>query len=509
VVRRAPHLPADTLIGVALHLYDTATRRVRPFEPLVPGQAGIYLCGATVQAPPHLGHVRSGIAFDVLRRWLEACGYAVTFVRNVTDIDDKILAKSAEQGIPWWQWAFTNERAFTAAYEVLGCEPPTYEPRATGHVPEMIELMHTLLAAGHAYVAGDAAPGDVYFDVRSWPRYGELTRQRLDDMAPAQDSELAVGAGGKRDARDFALWKGSKPDEPASASWLTPWGRGRPGWHLECTAMAGKYLGYTFDIHGGGLDLRFPHHENELAQAAAAGRGFARYWMHNGMLNTAGEKMSKSLGNSLLVTQVVQRARPIEVRYYLLSAHYRSVQEFSEGALLEAGAAWRRVEGFLERAMAVAGPVPPADVPPAFAAAMDDDLGTPGALAVLHGEVREGLQQLAAGEADRLRARVAAVRGMLDVLGLDPSAAVWAGGSRAGDARLGAVVDTLVEHLLAERAQARARRDFATADAVRERLLAAGVVVEDTPHGARWTLASDLAASIVSPTATPTDKEQH
>ncbi|MDP9168889.1 MAG: cysteine--tRNA ligase, partial [Actinomycetota bacterium] len=327
---------------MTLHIYDTATRSQREFLPLEPGKASIYLCGATVQAPPHIGHVRSAVNFDILRRWLAHSGYAVTFIRNVTDIDDKILSKSAEAGEPWWAWAALQERNFSAAYEVLGCLPPTYEPRATGHVTEMVELMQRLIESGHAY----AIDGDVYFDVRSFASYGSLSGQRLEAMHPAGDTE---GELRKRDPRDFALWKRHKDGEPLTASWPTPWGRGRPGWHLECSAMATKYLGPAFDIHGGGLDLVFPHHENEIAQSVAAGDGFARYWMHNAWLTTGGEKMSKSLGNSLFVTEVTKQWRPVEVRYYLGAAHYRSNVEFSPEALDESAAAYRRIENFVQR----------------------------------------------------------------------------------------------------------------------------------------------------------------
>jgi cysteinyl-tRNA synthetase len=466
-----------------VRIYDTASRRVRDFVPLRASEVGIYLCGATVQAPPHVGHIRSEVAFDVLRRWLTASGHRVTFIRNVTDIDDKILAKAAEAGVPWWAWASEHARAFDDAYDVLGCLPPTHQPWATGHVPEMVALMQTLVEEGHAYPAADGS-GDVYFDVASWPRYGELSGQRVDEMEPAEDADPR----GKRDPRDFALWKGRKAAEPESASWPTPWGRGRPGWHLECSAMAAKYLGEQFDIHGGGIDLRFPHHENELAQSAAAGQGFARYWMHNSWVTTAGEKMSKSLGNSLLVSEVVQRVRPIELRYYLVAAHYRSMIEYSEHALAEAGTTFRRIEGFVERGLQLLGPVEPQAVPPAFAQAMDDDLAVPAALATLQQVVREGNALLADGPSNALRDHVGQVRGMLDVLGLDPYAQPWA--SRAGgegDALRG-VVDTLVSVLLDQRAQARARRDFAAADAIRDRLVAAGVMVEDTAAGPRWTL---------------------
>jgi cysteinyl-tRNA synthetase len=309
---------------VSLRLYDTATREVRDFVPLREGQVGIYHCGLTVQSAPHVGHIRKEVVFDVLRRWLERSGYAVTVIANLTDIDDKILQKAWEQDAEWWALAYANERELHIAYDILGCRPPTYEPRATGHVPEMIEMIHQLIDAGHAYPAADGS-GDVYFDVRSWPSYGELSGQRLGDMQAAEDADPR----GKRDPRDFALWKGHKDSEPATASWATPWGQGRPGWHLECSAMAGKYLGAEFDIHGGGIDLQFPHHENELAQSRASGRPFARWWMHNAWITASGEKMSKSLGNSLLVSRVTKDYRPIDLRFYLVAPHYRSHVEFS------------------------------------------------------------------------------------------------------------------------------------------------------------------------------------
>ncbi len=464
---------------MSLRLYDTAAREVREFVPLQPGRASIYLCGATVQAPPHVGHIRSGLAFDILRRWLIASGYDVTFVRNVTDIDDKILARGAEEGVPFWQVAMRNERAFTAAYDVLGCLPPTYEPRATGHVPEMIELMQRLIDTGHAY----SADGDVYFDVRSFADYGALSGQRLDDMQPAADSDASI----KRDPRDFALWKAGKPGEPM---WQTPWGPGRPGWHLECSAMASRYLGPAFDIHGGGMDLLFPHHENEIAQSKSAGDDFAQYWMHNAWVTTSGEKMSKSLGNSLLVSEVVKRVRPVELRYYLGSAHYRSMLEFSDEALGEAAAGYRRIEGFLRRAEESLGDQPSAvPVPPAFAAALDDDLGVPQSLAVLHDTVRAGNAALAADELVAARQARDEVAAMLDVLGLNPYAEPWATQSDDGAARR--ALGPLVDVVLAQRQAARDRKDFAVADALRDGLAASGIVVEDTQAGARWSLAEE------------------
>jgi cysteinyl-tRNA synthetase len=475
---------ARTRLGrVSIRLYDTATREVRPLVPVRDGHVGVYHCGLTVQAAPHVGHIRKEVVFDVLRRWLEHAGLRVRIVANVTDIDDKVLIKSAELGVEWWELAYANERLLHEAYAALGCLPPAYEPRATGHVPEMLELIQTLIDNGHAYAAADGS-GDVYFDVRSWPAYGSLSRQRIDDMEAAADADPR----GKRDARDFALWKGTKPDEPATASWPAPWGHGRPGWHLECSAMAAKYLGPEFDIHGGGLDLRFPHHENELAQSTAAGQPFARLWMHNAMVTMAGEKMSKSLGNSALVSEVVQRFRPVELRYYLVAPHYRSVVEFSDESLAEAAAAYGRLEGYVTRASEMTGGVDPADGAPSreFVAAMDEDLGTPAALAVIHELVRAGNKLLADGDSPALHENLASVRRMLDLLGLDPLHPQWATAAGAGAAR--DTVGALVEALLQQRQEARARKDWAAADAVRDQLKAAGVEIEDTPTGPRWTL---------------------
>jgi cysteinyl-tRNA synthetase len=459
---------------VTLRLYDTATREVRDFVPLEEGKAGLYVCGLTVQSEPHVGHVRSAVNFDVLQRWLRHSGYAVTFIRNVTDIDDKILIKSAEQGRPWYNLAYDMERELERAYDALNVAPPTYEPRATGHIPEMVGLIEELVAAGHAYAAEDGS-GDVYFDVRSWPSYGELTHQRIDDMTAAEDADPR----GKRDPRDFALWKGRKASEPETAAWPSPWGAGRPGWHIECSAMAGKYLGPAFDIHGGGVDLRFPHHENEQAQSRAAGRPFASYWMHNAWITTAGEKMSKSLGNSLTIPAVLERYRGIELRYYIVAAHYRSHVEFSFEALDEAAAALRRIEGFLDRA----GGAPGGELPKAFVAAMDDDLGTPAAVAVLHDTVREGNVALAERRSEEAAALGASVRAMLDVLGLDPADRAWATG--AADGRAEAAVGVLGTWVLEQRQVARAAKDFATADAIRDLFGTVGLEVEDTPDGPR------------------------
>ncbi|MEQ7847177.1 cysteine--tRNA ligase [Nocardioides kribbensis] len=468
---------------MTLRLYDTATREVRDFVPLVESRAGLYLCGLTVQSEPHVGHVRSGVNFDVLQRWLRHSGYDVTFIRNVTDIDDKILTKAADQGRPWFNLAYAMHRELDRAYAALNVAPPTYEPAATGHVPEMVELIGALVERGHAYAAADGS-GDVYFDVRSWPSYGELTRQGIDDMEAAEDADPR----GKRDPRDFALWKGRKTTEPETASWPSPWGRGRPGWHIECSAMAGKYLGPAFDIHGGGVDLRFPHHENEQAQSRAAGHAFASYWLHNAWITTAGEKMSKSLGNTLSIPSVLQRVRGVELRFYLVAAHYRSHVEFSFEALDEAAQGFRRIEGLLDRVAAAGGPVEPADaLPAAFVAAMDDDLGTPAAVAVLYDAVREGNRLLAAGDHAGARELAGGVRAMLGVLGLDPADPAW-GPAAGADDQLTHAVDVLVAGLLEQRDAARAAKDWPTADALRDRLKDAGIAIEDTPDGPKWSL---------------------
>ena len=468
-----------------LRLHDTATREVRDFVPLQEGKVGIYVCGLTVQSEPHVGHVRSAVNFDVLRRWLMASGYDVHFIRNVTDIDDKILAKAEEQGRPWYNLAYEMHAELTRALASINVLPPTYEPGATGTVPEMLELIETLIERGHAYPADDGS-GDVYFDVRSWPHYGELTRQGLDDMEPATDADPR----GKRDPRDFALWKGYKKTEPSSAAWPSPWGPGRPGWHIECSAMARKYLGPAFDIHGGGVDLRFPHHENEQAQSRAAGMPFASYWLHNAWITTAGEKMSKSLGNSLLVPSVLERVRGIELRFYMVSAHYRSHVEFSFEALEESAVGFRRIENFLERAASVLGETVAGNGMwcTEFIEAMDEDLGTPAAVAAIHDVVREGNKLLADGPGNALRGNAASVRAMLAVLGLDPADPAWATSGGADDEKLRGAVDVLLNALLEERAAARAEKDWARADAIRDRILAAGIEIEDTPSGPKWSI---------------------
>jgi len=470
-----------------MRFYDSASATIREFEPVVPGEARIYYCGATVQGEPHLGHIRSALVFDQLSRWMRYRGLKVTTVRNVTDIDDKILAKSADSMQPgfegefpneqWWALAYRFEKVFARAYAALGIDPPTYEPRATGHIPEMFALIQRLIDRGHAYPALDDS-GDVYFDVRSWEKYGSLTNQSIDDMQDSADADPR----GKRDPRDFALWKGYKEGEPLTASWESPWGRGRPGWHLECSAMAGKYLGSRFDIHGGGLDLRFPHHENELAQSTAAGDDFANFWMHNGMVTYEGEKMSKSIGNTISPAQMLEMARPLVVRYYLGSAHYRSVLDYRPSSLQEAATAIERVESFLAATQDLLKP--DREVPEAFAEAMDDDMNIPRALAVLHEQTRAGNAALAAGEDASEAAN--AVMAMAEVLGLAQLMSFNAEG--ASDAEHEAL-DSLIQAVLAERADARAQKDWAKADAMRDLLFSAGVKVRDGAKGSSWSIA--------------------
>ncbi len=553
-----------------LKLYDTATHAVVPFTPVHPGQVGIYVCGATVQSSPHIGHIRAAVAFDVVRRWLLRLGYKVTFVRNVTDIDDKILDKAADAGQQWWERAYLYEREFTEAYNTLGVLPPTYEPRATGHILDMVDLIRRIIDNGHGYVItdGDGNPtGDVYFDVPSWPHYGELTHQKqtiggtssdeaaavVDRMGPSVDNtgddkynpiDPADASPDKRDPRDFALWKSAKPSDPPTARWSTPFGVGRPGWHLECSAMSHRYLGDEFDIHSGGLDLRFPHHENEMAQSRAAGWGFARHWMHSAWVTAKGEKMSKSLGNGLSVPVVLAEHSAWVVRYALGSVQYRSMLEWSDQTLTEAEAAHERVTRFIERAGSVAGKQPSREqvtaldadaLPPAFVTAMNDDFNVSGAIAAIFTAIREGntlVEALTAAGNDlvTVSARLAAtwftnaddalptptedtstatlsaeqatkmvtqiliaVRAMLDTLGLDPLAEPWINNAGTadgtGESAEHAALDAVISEQLDRRAQARKSRDFATADAIRDALNAAGITIEDTPHGSTWSLA--------------------
>jgi cysteinyl-tRNA synthetase len=461
----------------SLSLYDTLTRTTSPFVPLKAGEVGIYLCGATVQAPPHIGHVRSGVNFDILRRWLSKSGYKVTFIRNVTDIDDKILHKAVHEKAPWWEVAMKYERAFTDAYAALNVAPPTYEPRATGHITQMIELMTSLIERGAAYAPGN---GDVYLDVRKLQSYLTLSRQKIDDLLPAADADAASSK--KRDPRDFALWKAAKPGDPA---WPTPWGPGRPGWHLECSAMAHAYLGETFDIHGGGLDLIFPHHENEIAQSEAAGYAFSKRWMHNAWVTASGEKMSKSLGNSLQVVELLKSVRGIELRWYLGSAHYRSMLEFSHDSLAESATAFRRIEGFLTRATEILGAAPTPVISQGFTDAMNDDLAVPTALAGISEALRLGNSAITSGDKPVIKASADEIRGALEILGCDPFDPAFA---TNGGADLADALDGVIQLTLAQRTAARDRKDFTASDQIRDGLAALGITIEDTAQGPRWSL---------------------
>ena len=459
----------------SLSLYDTLTRTTSPFVPLKAGEVGIYLCGATVQAPPHIGHVRSGVNFDILRRWLTKSGYNVTFIRNVTDIDDKILHKAVHEKMPWWAVAMKYERAFSEAYAALNVQPPTYEPRATGHVTQMIELMTLLIERGAAYAPGN---GDVYLEVRKLESYLTLSRQKVDDLQPAADADETY----KKDPRDFALWKAAKPGDP---SWPTPWGAGRPGWHLECSAMAHSYLGEAFDIHGGGLDLIFPHHENEIAQSEAAGYAFAKRWMHNAWVTASGEKMSKSLGNSLQVAELLKTVRGIELRWYLGSAHYRSMLEFSHEALAESATAFRRIEGFLTRVTEILGVQPTPVISQGFTDAMNDDLAVPTALAGISEALRSGNSAITSGDKAQISQSANEIRGALEVLGCDPFDSVFA---TSGGADLTDALDGVIQLALAQRTAARERKDFAASDQIRDGLAALGIIIEDTAQGPRWSI---------------------
>jgi len=463
-----------------MKLYNTRTRETSEFKPLTSGIVGIYVCGATVQSFPHIGHVRSGINFDILRRWLTASGYDVTFIRNVTDIDDKILEKSKAENMPWWALAFKYEQEFQKAYALLNVLPPTYEPRATGHITQMIELMQLLIDKGAAYAPGN---GDVYLDVRALDAYLTLSRQKLDDLLPAGDADDTY----KKDVRDFALWKAAKAGEP---SWPTPWGDGRPGWHLECSAMAHSYLGESFDIHGGGLDLIFPHHENEIAQSEAAGYKFANIWMHNAWVTQSGEKMSKSLGNTMQVKELIKQVRGIELRFYLGSAHYRSMLEFSPEALQEAATNFQRIENFLKRAKEIVGGFEGVISAP-VKAAFDDDLAVPQVLAHISEALRRGNTAITENNHEQIKSSAAEIRGALAILGCDPFDASFTANA-AGSADLSDALDGVIQLALAQRHAARERKDFAASDAIRDGLAALGITIEDTPQGQRWTIKGSI-----------------
>jgi cysteinyl-tRNA synthetase len=464
-----------------MQLYDSKTQTLREFVPLESGKVGIYVCGPTVQSAPHIGHLRSALVYDLLASWLKSTGLDVTLIRNVTDIDDKVLEKASESGSSWWSLAFANEQDFAQQYRRLGISLPSYEPRATGHIAQMVSLIELLISRGHAYRSLDGG-ADVYFDTASWPNYGSLTNQGLDQM----DAELASGS--KKREQDFALWKATKPGEPTTASWDSPFGAGRPGWHIECSAMASHYLGENFDIHGGGLDLRFPHHENELAQSGAAGHGFANYWIHNGLVNVAGNKMSKSLGNSVLASSMFENASPQAVRYYLMSAHYRSVLDYQEGVLQEASSALDRILGFLDRSERELSPTRFSEpdfsigLPQEFVSEMNQDLNIPAALAVIHEMVRAGNTDLDEQRLREAHERSSQVILMLEVLGLAPGQ--WSSTTNPSQVAL----DLLIQDLIAERNRAREDKDYARADAIRDQLIKSGIELSDSSNQTHWSL---------------------
>lgn len=533
-----------------LRLYNTASHATNAFTPLKPGCVGMYVCGATVQSSPHIGHIRAAIAFDVIRRWMLRLGYKVTFVRNVTDIDDKIMKKASEAGQTWWERAYFYEREFTEAYNTLGVLPPTVEPRATGHITDMVELIERLIERGHAYVIKDSSgnpTGNVYFDVPSWEHYGELTHQNqnrdvnscdeasaiADAKGPSVDSagndiynptDPADASPDKHDPRDFALWKAPCDFDQPDARWKTPFGEGRPGWHIECSAMSHRYLGDDFDIHGGGLDLRFPHHENEMAQTRAAGWKSANVWMHSAWVTAKGEKMSKSLGNGLSVPTVLANNSAWIVRYALGAVQYRAMLEWSDQALVEAKAAYDRITNFLERAGRLLETTPTREevqsvdadsLPEDFTRAMNDDINVSGANAAIFTAIRQGnallddcaqdpSQAQSEGTQKLIYTAVLQVRAMLDTLGLDIYGEPWVSskysaegangseGSKSGklgnSSKESAALDALITSQLQARADARKAKDFATADAIRDTLNNAGVVIEDAAQGSSWHL---------------------
>lgn len=525
----------------SLHLYNSMTQRVEPVAPTItPKLVSVYLCGATVQGSPHIGHMRSSLVFDVMRRWLERDGTEVRLIRNITDIDDKILAKSSEAGLPWWQWAQIHEREFTKAYESLGIAPPTYEPRATGHIQEMIDLIQRLINKSHAYVGKF---GSVYFDVSSFPGYGQLTHQ--EDITSAGNSNQVNQTDScslstpeeKHDPRDFALWKAAKPGEPEDASWYSPWGRGRPGWHLECSTMTHKYLGSTFDIHGGGIDLRFPHHENELAQSCAAGWGSARHWVHNAWVTIKGEKMSKSLGNSLFVSDLVDKYGAAPLRLALVSVHYRSIIEFSEKMMSQYVNTWNRLSSAVVNAYKIAvskttandsdcvpanpidaplNQIRTIDLPVEFTSAMDNDLNIPAAMTEVFKSVKQvekligvlGTDGTANDNTENsndnvlfenrintLIKSVLSLRAMLDVLGLDPLSDPWRQdtllllSNESVNNKDREILSRLIEQMIEERQQARKSKNWELADRIRNNFAEYGIIIEDTPSGTRWKFA--------------------
>jgi cysteinyl-tRNA synthetase len=462
-----------------MQVYNTMERAVVPFAPTDGAPVTIYVCGPTVQSEPHLGHGRSAVAFDVLWRYLEWAGHDVVFVRNVTDIEDKIILRAIETGKTTEEVAAAAYRDFTLAYDHLGNRRPTEEPKATDHIPEMIDLISTLIDHEVAY----ASEGDVYFSVRSFDGYGKLSRHNLDDLRAGDRIEPGTK---KHEPLDFALWKAAKAGEPA---WDSPWGAGRPGWHVECSAMAERYLGRAFDIHCGGTDLIFPHHENEIAQSeASSGSTFARYWMHNGMLNLRGQKMAKSTGHLVTLLGSLERWDPMALRLFFLRTHYRKPLDYTEDAVADADASLGRLRAFLRRTReedAEVPAVPDAAILDAFRAHMDLDLDVAGALAVVFDAVRDGNSKLDAGEP--VGGVAAAVEELLGVLGLDLGVQEAISDVDIAKLAIQLGLDALsVEDLLAIRLTARQARDFALADAIRDGLAEQDITIEDSPDGSRW-----------------------
>jgi cysteinyl-tRNA synthetase len=464
----------------SIQVYNTLGRRVEPFRPLEDGVVGMYVCGPTVQSEPHVGHGRFAVAFDVIRRYLRWRGFDVTYVQNITDVEDKIIAAAAETGESTDELATRVAARFSEAFDALGVERPDHEPKATEHIDGMIAIIGRLIDRGLAYPETN---GDVYFSVRTLESYGRLSGRNLDDLLSGARVEVDEF---KHDPLDFALWKAAKPGEP---SWDSPWGPGRPGWHIECSAMSSEFLGDSFDIHGGGNDLIFPHHENEIAQSeGATGKPFATYWLHSGMVNLGGEKMSKSTGHIIGLAEAIERFGGIAVRLFYLRAHYRSPLEFSEDLVRDAKASLDRIGRVLERSEPGGNPDP--EVMSRFVEKMDDDFATPEALSVLFDAVREANRALDAG--DDATGVIDAVHEIVDVfglrastVGLDDLADALSSLATSVGAAAGSPEDVL-ESLLERRSAARSERDFATSDAIRDGLAEIGIVVEDTADGARW-----------------------
>ncbi len=456
---------------MALELFDSKTQSLREFVPKEPGRVGMYVCGPTVQSAPHLGHLRSALVYDLLKRWLEANDLKVTLVRNVTDIDDKVLVNAQAANRDWIEFAGEVEQNFNDAYRSLGIADPTHTPHATEHIADMIQLVKSLIAKGHAYQAEDGS-ANVFFDTASWPEYGELTNQKLENMEGESENTF-----GKRNVHDFALFKAHKEGEPESAAWNTPWGKARPGWHIECSAMAKHLLGESFDIHGGGLDLRFPHHENELAQSRANGDAFANFWLHNALVTIQGQKMSKSLGNGVSVEQLLEAGSWSAIRYWLSSSQYRSNLDYTPTSLSDAQSALDRITGFIKRAKLQTSSVT-VPFPESFVAAMNSDLNVPGAIAVIHETVRAGNTALDANDKETVTTFLSQVVQMVEVLGL----------MLEQSKDIDPVLTQKIEELISLRAEAKAGKDFAKADQIRDELTTLGVTLEDLPNQTIWSI---------------------